>query len=185
MTELSNAIHGLAGHSATVDAIARLAGEDLVYVAFLALIWLYASQSSVRPFLVAGVAAVLAVGSAGIIGLFDYVPRPFVMEHFTPLVQHAPDASFPSDHLAALGAICGAAWFAAPRLSIATAALAGVVAVARVYVGVHWVTDVLAGFGLGSIWGVLAWYASSALRRWIDAFDQRLRRWRLRPDAGG
>lgn len=184
MTELSNAIHGLAGHSAIADAFARLAAEDLVYVAFFALVWLYASQASLRPFLVAGVAAVLAVASAGIIGLFDYVPRPFVAEHFTPLIQHSPDASFPSDHLAALGAICAAAWFAAPRLSVATAALAVVVAVARVYIGVHWVTDVLAGFGLGAIWGVFAWYASGAIGPWIDAFDQRLRRWRLRPTAG-
>ncbi|MGH7763782.1 MAG: hypothetical protein ACREOM_05125, partial [Candidatus Dormibacteraceae bacterium] len=57
-------------------------------------------------------------------------------------------------------------------------------AVAPVYVGVHWVTDVLAGFGLGSICGGFAWYASGAMRPWIDAFDQRLRRWRLRPNAG-
>ncbi|MGH7764248.1 MAG: hypothetical protein ACREOM_07515 [Candidatus Dormibacteraceae bacterium] len=59
------------------DAIARLAAEDLVCVAFLAINWLYASQPSVRPFLVAGVAPVLAVVAAAIIGLFDYVPRPF------------------------------------------------------------------------------------------------------------
>lgn len=185
MTDISNAIHALAGHSPIADGLARFAADYLVYFAVLVLAWLYFRQRSVRTFLVASVAAALAVGSAGVIGLVDYVPRPFVAEHFTPLIQHASDASFPSDHLAALGAICAATWFAAPRLSIATGVMALAVAVARVYVGVHWVTDVIAGFGLGVIWGVFAWYASGLMSPGIEAFDQRLRRWRVRPNAGG
>ncbi|MHB8612785.1 MAG: phosphatase PAP2 family protein [Candidatus Dormibacteraceae bacterium] len=182
MTDLTDAIHNLAGHSALADSIGRFAAEDLVYLSLAVLAWLYFREPSLRPFLAAGLAAALAVGLAAVIGFLDYVPRPFVAEHFTPLISHPPDASFPSDHLAALGALCGACWFTARRLSIAIAFVAIAVAFARVYVGVHWVTDVVGGFGLGAVAGVLAWYLSAAARRWIDSFDQRLRRRHLRPE---
>lgn len=184
MVDLSNAIHGLAGHSAVADELARIAADYLVVFAAFVVAWLYLRQRSLRTFLAAGLAAVIAVGIAGLVGLVDYVPRPFVAEHFVPLVKHAADGSFPSDHLAALGAVCGAAWFSARGLSIATAIVAAVVAFARVYVGVHWITDVLAGFGLGVVAGVAIWYAMAAADPLVAQLDNVLRRWRMRPDTG-
>lgn len=184
MVDLSNAVHGLAGHSAVADELARIAADYLVVFGVFVLAWLYFRQQSLRTFLAAGPAAVAAVGIAGLIGLVDYVPRPFVAEHFIPLIQHQPDSSFPSDHLAALGAVCGAAWFTARRLSAATAVVAAAVAFARVYVGVHWVTDVAAGFGLGLVAGVIAWYATAAAGPLVTRLDHLLRRWRMPVGAG-
>jgi undecaprenyl-diphosphatase len=187
VADLSNFIHSLAGHSAIADTLARFAADDLVYFAIFVVAWLFFRQHSLRPFLAAVTAAVLAVGLAALIGAVYYVPRPFVVEHFTPLIRHAPDASFPSDHLAAMGAVVAAAWMIARRLALATAAASLVVAFARVYVGVHWVTDVAAGFILGLACGVVAWRLYGFADQWAPPFDPLLRKWRLRPEtpAGG
>jgi len=184
MGDLSNAIHGLAHHSAVADELGRIAADYLVLFAAFVLAWLYLRQPSLRTFIAAGLAAAVAVGIAGLTGLVDYVPRPFVAEHFVPLIKHAADGSFPSDHLAALGAVCGAAWFSARGMSIATAIVAAVVAFARVYVGVHWVTDVVAGFGLGLVAGVAVWYAMAAAAPLVARLDNRLRRWRMPVGTG-
>jgi membrane-associated phospholipid phosphatase len=62
-----------------------------------------------------------------------------------------------------------------------------VVAFARVYVGVHWVTDVAVGFILGLVCGVVTWRLYAFADQWAPPFDPMLRKWRLRPDtrAGG
>ena len=184
MVDLSNAIHGLAGHSLVADELARAAANYLVLFGVLVLAWLYLRQRSLRTIIAASLAGLAAVAIAGLIGLVDYVPRPFVAEHFIPLIQHSRDSSFPSDHLAALGAVCGATWFAARRLSLATGLVAIVVAFSRVYVGVHWVTDVAAGFGLGVITGVVIWYATAALDPLVTQLDHVMRRWRMPVGTG-
>ena len=185
MADLSNAIHGLAGHSALADEMARLAANYLVVFGVFALVWLYFRQRSLRTFIAAGLAVVAAVGVAALIGLVDYVPRPFVAEHFVPLIQHPADSSFPSDHLAVLGALCGATLFTARRLSVVTAVVAAAVAFARVYVGVHWVTDVVAGFGLGVLAGIVVWYATAATGPLVARIDRLLRPWRMPVGTGG
>lgn len=185
MGDLTDAIHSLAGHFAVADELARIGANYLVFFGVFALAWLYFRPSSLRTFIAATLAVMAAVGIAGLIGLVVYVPRPFVSEHFIPLIQHPADSSFPSDHLAALGALCGAAWFAARRLSVVTTVVAVAVAFARVYVGVHWVRDVAAGFGLGVITGVAVWYATAAAGPLVTQLDQLLRRWRMPVGTGG
>jgi undecaprenyl-diphosphatase len=85
--------------------------------------------------------------------------------------------SFPSGHatqslatFAAL-ALVGAAWFSKPRwpgLVLAVALAAGV-GWSRVYLGVHWTTDVLAGWLIATAWiSVVVWLA----RRPLPAGEQ-------------
>ena len=89
----------------------------------------------------------------------------------------AINASFPSGHamLSAvvwltLGALT--ARFVQRRrvkvFALAGAALVTVlVGISRVYLGVHWPSDVLAGWSLGAAWALAWWLAAQALdRRW-------------------
>ena len=97
--------------------------------------------------------------------LFDRV-RPCVVNPAAELLVRCPtDASFPSGHTAASFAAAGALRAAGSRLWIPGLVLAVLIAVSRLYLYVHWPTDVLAGALLG--WG-LGYAARSLLHRMQD-----------------
>ena len=64
-------------------------------------------------------------------------------------------ASFPSGHAATAFAAAVAVGMIHPRLRLPLLALATLVAVSRVYLGVHYATDVTSGTALGAGWAVL------------------------------
>ena len=88
-------------------------------------------------------------------------PRPFqVME--IALIDARPNTeSFPSGHaaMAAAGALAGVRML--PRAAWILWPLATVVALSRVYLGVHWPTDVIAGIALGY---AIAWFVLGGRR---------------------
>ncbi len=110
-----------------------------------------------------------AVGTGALLGNllklgFDR-PRPDIVEHLT----HAASSSFPSGHatLAAITYLTLGALIARgqPSRRIKALVLGGAIFItvlvgfSRVYLGVHWPTDVLAGWCLGAAWAALWWLA--------------------------
>ena len=76
--------------------------------------------------------------------------RPFTVHPVELLIAPPGEASFPSGHTACSFAAAGAIWFAGHRRAGAAAfALAAVIAFSRLYLYVHWPTDVLGGAVLG------------------------------------
>ncbi len=73
---------------------------------------------------------------------FYYDPRPFVVGHFVPLIAHAADNGFPSDHVLLTGAVAMIIWFYDKKWSVALWILALLIGWARIYVGVHHAADI-------------------------------------------
>jgi undecaprenyl-diphosphatase len=98
-------------------------------------------------------------------------PRPDLVPHGS----YVSTASFPSGHsmMAAVVYLTLGALLARVepdrrvKVFILTAAvlLALLVGVSRVYLGVHWPTDVLAGWTVGAGWALLFWLVARALQR--------------------
>lgn len=94
-------------------------------------------------------------------------PRPYQAQGVARLVVEPAGASWPSGHVAVAGAMATAlSPGLSPRAKVVAGALASLVAYSRVYVGVHYVSDIVAGLGVGS--------ASAALWRGVRrAFSRR------------
>ncbi|MGH7141795.1 MAG: phosphatase PAP2 family protein [Minisyncoccia bacterium] len=90
-------------------------------------------------------------------GHFFFDPRPFVVGHFMPLISHAPDNGFPSDHTLLASAFAAVGMFWNKWLGLALWLIAIVIAVARVYVGVHHPLDVVASMVFAII-ATFVWY---------------------------
>lgn len=82
--------------------------------------------------------------------LLYYDPRPFVVGHFIPLIPHAPDNGFPSDHMLFAAALATLVFPFSKRLGIILFILAGLVGAARVVIGIHHVIDIV-GSGVISV----------------------------------
>lgn len=109
----------------------------------------------------------LAFALARLGGYLYYDPRPFVVGHFVPLVAHAADNGFPSDHVLLASAVSAVCSYFSRKLGLLLWLITALVAFARVYVGVHHATDVF-GSMLFSLVAAAAVYR--ALRKWWPAF---------------
>ena len=123
----------------------------------------------------------VAVGIAAFLGLVLYEPRPFVAQHFTPLIPHAVDSSFPSDHLSALGAITAASWFGRRSAGIFAACISVLVATARVAAGVHYPIDVITGSLLGVACATVIWWLLGIVSERLAKVEAWLSLHHLRP----
>ncbi|HUZ83180.1 MAG TPA: phosphatase PAP2 family protein [Gaiellales bacterium] len=180
-------LHQLWGRWPLLDRAMEFSASYVIVLGAAVFMLLWFRRDGLRAGLAGGIGGLVAVGIAFEIGAVWDRTRPFVAEHWVPLISHGRDASFPSDHLAALGALTVGAWMGWRALGGVVGLIALVVAVARVYVGVHWPSDVIGGFVIGGLAALVLWYALAAAARPINRIDELLQRHRLRPrfDGGG
>lgn len=97
-------------------------------------------------------AGLLGWGLARVIGLFLYRSRPYIIHEVNKLIEQLfTDKSFPSDHATIAFAIAWTIFLHSHKLGAWFLVSAVLIALGRVYVGVHYPSDVLAGALLGAI----------------------------------
>jgi len=86
-----------------------------------------------------------------IIRYFFFIDRPFVSEKVNLLIQHSATPSFPSGHASFYFALAGVIFLKNKKIGSLFFLSAFLISFSRVFVGVHWVSDILAGFGIGTL----------------------------------
>lgn len=158
-------INAPAGHSGFLDlfgvVLAKFAPEIWALIFIVMWFWPpYRRSRARRAVVYAVVAGVLALVLNVIIShVAPYRPRPFVAEPHVvhQLLAHKRDSSFPSDHAAGSFGFAVGLLYAGVGDGVLALLLALAVSWGRVFVGLHWPTDVLFGgvVGIVSGWVVL------------------------------
>jgi undecaprenyl-diphosphatase len=118
--------------------------------------------------IVAVIAALAALGTNQVITHLWARPRPFLVHPATVLVTSALDGSFPSDHATFVFAAAMSLVLFSRRLGVPALGFACLVAFSRVFVGAHYVTDVLAGAAIGSASALLVYCLRPYLARVVE-----------------
>jgi undecaprenyl-diphosphatase len=171
---LTHLINLPAGHVPPLDWIMLFLAKIAVYLLVLAVAmrWYWPGDRGFERHVVVscGLAAGLGLAANQVILLFYDRLRPYEANVTHALLPPNGDPSFPSDHatlafaIAAMLAVKRHRW--APWFLIA----ATLIALSRIYVGVHYVSDVLGGCAIGC----LAAVALNFVYRRDSAIDRRL-----------
>jgi len=140
-------LHDGAGNQPALDFLS-VTGAELtpwLVIACMAIFWFTTNHKGKRILLEGAGVVALGLLVNQLITVFYFHPRPFMMGLCKPLISHAPETSFPSDHAtllfgAALALLSRPGWRGKGGLLLCIA-LVG--AWGRVYTGLHFPFDIL------------------------------------------
>ncbi|MBI2591711.1 MAG: phosphatase PAP2 family protein [Candidatus Brennerbacteria bacterium] len=160
-TVIFNFLRSFVGKIQFFDWLIIFLADDLAYVlVFAALVYFVFIKNRIlqwRLFLSALLAVILSRGIITELFHFFYNhPRPFFALSFEPLIQKLNSNSFPSGHAAFFFALSGILFFENKRLGIWFFIASILMGIARVAAGVHWPTDIIAGFLVGILSAVIS-----------------------------
>lgn len=161
---LQDLINGLAGHIAPLDSAMKLAASDLIYliVPLGIALWFLPGVSAERAlrqrvWLAVTTSVIAGLLLAALVGHLHSDARPFVSRAGTRLlVSHVADNGFPSEHASVSFAVAGTLIWWRRSVGFFAISVAGLIGFARVFVGVHWPSDIVAGAAIGMVSGALA-----------------------------
>jgi len=159
------AINGLANHSKVIDLIGIFLADYLPYLLVLLLasflFWPKKDKIKNRVMVLVSIAAALIARFVvkNIVLFFYDRPRPYM--DLTPVHKliHMSAAenlqSFPSGHALFFFALSAVIYSFNKKIGIFFLACSTLMSIARIFIGVHWPSDILAGAILGIIIGVI------------------------------
>lgn len=121
--------------------------------------WLRTTKNLKLQFIVATViAGVIAFILSRIASKVYYDPRPFVTEHVKPLIAHAADNGFPSDHALLTMTLTAITYFYNKKLALSMLLLTVIVGISRILAKIHSPLDIGAGWLFGIVGAVAGYY---------------------------
>ena len=153
-TELFLLINGFVGTVTFLDRLARWVVSDYLMPIVLALMlifmWFIERDREVRVqhqlgVFVALTSMALSSATVFILNFYYFRPRPFVDNEVSLLFYEPTDSSFPSNAAAASLGLAFGIWGVNRRLGYVAITVACLYGLARVYAGVHYPLDIIAG----------------------------------------
>ena len=129
-------------------AVTALGDHGAVWIALGVALLLFRRTRLTGAAILLALTLVALVGNMGLKPLFDRL-RPCDIMGFTLLPACPPDPSFPSGHTAASFASAAVLWLRRSAFFRPALVLAALIAFSRLYLFVHFPTDVMAGILLG------------------------------------
>lgn len=147
-------LNDLVGKSRVLDGIAIFFAKYAAFV-FIFIVLLYLLKEFKKnkwlifKILAAGIFARFVVKE--IIQLFYLRPRPFAELAVNQILPHEASGSFPSGHAVFFFAISTILFLWNKKMGLISFVITFLMGIARVFGGIHWLSDIIAGFGIGII----------------------------------
>lgn len=165
------AVNAGAQAPALVIALARLLAAWSIYLApaLFVVAWVRRGRAVRFVLLDATLTALIGLGLAQVITAIWYHPRPFEIGLGRQLLDHAAEASFPSDHATLMFGLAIPLLLATQtrRWGAVVLALGFGVAWSRIYLGVHFPLDMIGAFGVAGLASLVVRLAGPFLRRGV------------------
>ena len=147
-------INGLADKWVWLDKLAIFFAKYFGWILILSLILFLLKnfKKNLKPVLKIVLAALFSrFVIAELIRFFWYRPRPFLIFETNLLITHPATASFPSGHAAFFFALATGVYFLNKKAGIFFFFSGILIGLSRIFCGLHWPSDILAGALLGII----------------------------------
>jgi undecaprenyl-diphosphatase len=127
-----------------MDTLIIIGAKYFFFVAIIIyLVYLYKTERK-KEFLIYSILSFILAYILAVIGRHLYFdPRPFVQGGYVPLVPHAPDNGFPSDHTLLVAAIASIISLHYGKVSWILWLVVAIVAISRVAAGIHHPIDII------------------------------------------
>lgn len=178
-TKLFLIINSLAGQNQWLDRFMVFLADWLGYfmVAVLFVYFFKDRQKYKNMFLISLVSAVVSrFVFVEVIRYFYYNPRPFmVLQETNLLIDYEAKSSFPSGHAAFYFALAMGVYFYNKKSGYIFFGLAGLMGLARIFVGVHWPWDIIVGAILGMATALGVYYVNQVRTKLRPTVSESLR----------
>ena len=148
-SNLTQWINSLSGHFAALDSLMRwvTVGGPILLVVVVGLRWWSRKQREFQRHLAiaCGLSTALGLAFNQLILLFYHRPRPYDSGITRLIIEKSADPSFPSDHATVGFAITACLLLARDRQGLVFFLFSTLICFSRVYVGTHYVTDLIGG----------------------------------------
>ncbi len=170
-------INGFAGRYPPLDHLAQLLVNDYFLTTLMSLVllalWFSGNAETQRKRnQLAVLRAVISLLLANLVlkgcNLVFFRPRPFTYNQVNLLFYHPSDSSLPSNPATVGFALTVAVWLHNRKAGHLLLVLAILFAISRVYCGVHYPLDVIAGAGLGALSAYIVVRKMRFLDLWLE-----------------
>jgi len=159
-------INNFAGRNIYLDFFGIFCAKYLGYILILILfLFLIKNFKKYLPTVIKILGAVILsrVLIAELIRFFWQRPRPFVENNVNLLINHSSTHSFPSGHATFFFALSTVVYFYNKKTGILFLVASSLIAVSRVFCGIHWPSDIIIGalVGIFSGWIIMKFFKKS------------------------